>query len=83
MKKNNIWGIVLGIVSIISSLLFCKINGLVIGWLIGFIIGISGLLVTYFMRKKCNMKIANILCIIGTVLSIANLIMGLIITSKG
>ena len=78
MKKNYVLGIVLGILSIICSLLFCGIKGLILGWIIGFTIGVFGIYINSRNKNKYKVKIANILCIIGVVLSILNLIFGII-----
>ena len=78
MKKKNILGIILGIISIISSFLFCGINGLVLGWIIGFSIGTIGLIISLHQKNKYNARLSNILCIIGMVAAILNLVLGLI-----
>ncbi len=78
MKSNYKLGIILGIISIICSLLICSINNLVIGWLIGFIIGIIGIYLNSKNKNKYNVKLSNILCIIGIIFSILNFIMGII-----
>ena len=77
MKKYRV-GIVLGIIAIVLSLLMCGINGKVLGWLFGFTVGLIGLIITIINKKKFNIKTSLILNIIGIVLSILNLIIGLI-----
>jgi len=77
MKKYKV-GIVLGIIAIILSMAICGINGKVLGWLFGFIVGLVGLVLSMVKKDKYNIKLPVILNIIGIVLSILNLILGLI-----
>ena len=78
MKSNYKLGIILGIISIICSLLICGINYLVIGWIIGLIIGIIGIYMSNKNKNNYNIKLSNILCIIGIIFSLLNFIMGII-----
>ena len=78
MKKNYMLGIVIGILSIILSLTICGIKGLVLGWIIGLSIGLIGIYLNNKNKTNYKVKISNILCIIGIVFSILNLILGLI-----
>ena len=77
MKKYKL-GIILGILSIIFSFTICGINGKVLGWLFGFTVGIIGLTLSIVRKDNYNIKVSLILNIVGIVLSILNLIFGLI-----
>lgn len=77
MKKYKL-GIILGIVSIIFSFTICGIDGKVLGWLFGFTVGLIGLILSIVNKDKYNTKLSKVLNIIGIVLSILNLIFGLI-----
>lgn len=77
MKKYKL-GIILGIVSIILSFTICGIDGKVLGWLFGFTVGLMGLVLSIISKNKYTIKVSLILNIIGIVLSILNLIFGLI-----
>lgn len=77
MKKYKL-GIILGIVSIIFSFTICGIDGKVLGWLFGFTVGLIGLILSIVNKDKYNIKLSMVLNIIGIVLSILNLIFGLI-----
>ena len=79
MKKNNI-GIILGIISIISTLMIVGIpignNIIRIGFLPGMILGIVGLVLN--KKAKEDSHISFILNIIALILSIISLIMSII-----
>ena len=77
MKNKKYIKTIFGILSIICSLLICQINNLVIGWVIGFMFGIIGLLMDN--KNKKEYKLGKILCLMGVILSLLNLILGLIV----
>lgn len=77
--KNYKVGIILGIISIIST---CMIVGvpvgdkkIAIGFLPGMILSITGLILTKRCKEKYKIKVSLILNVIGLVLSIISLLL--------
>ena len=76
--KNYKIGIILGIISIISSLLIVGVpigdNVIAIGFLPGMIISIIGLILTKKSSEKYKTRVSTIINVIGFIVSIMNLL---------
>ena len=76
--KNYKIGIILGIISIISSLLIVGVpigdNVIAIGFLPGMIISINGLILTKKSSEQYKTRVSTIINVIGFIVSIMNLL---------
>lgn len=76
--KNYKIGIILGIISIISSLLIVGVpigdKKLAIGFLPGMIISITGLILTKKSSEKYKTRVSTIINVIGLIVSIMSLL---------
>ena len=79
--KNYKVGIILGTLSIISTLMIVRIpigdKMVAIGFLPGMVLSIIGLILTRSNKEKYKMKVSLILNIIAIILSVISLILGI------
>lgn len=84
MERKDKRGIALGILSILCALLICGLPitlwGFDLGWVFGFVLGILGVARSCKAKKMFSTKIGLILSIVGIVASVANLVMGIVVS---
>jgi len=80
--KNYKVGIILGILSIISTLLIVRVpigdKMVAIGFLPGMVLSIVGIILTKSNKEKYKLKVSLIINIIAIILSVISLILGIV-----